>query len=339
MTLARPWFLLLLPLLIASFGWAARRRLPAIRIPSLQGLEKATASPLPPLIPLLFEFAGAIALLFTLAGPQWSDSVSHEQRDALDIVLALDISGSMDLYDGPPDSTPEGIAEAVRSGELHSRIEVAKEELARFVGARERDRIGLLVFAQRPYLACPPTFDHRFLLRRLDQLETGLVPDGTSMAGAIVTGTEQLNDSPAPRRVLVLFTDGEENVVAPLSPLQAADVAREAGVVLHIVGMGGDHAFVRRRGLVRDRFAPMPGELAEESLRLLATRGGGQYLPAADARQFAETMRRIDELERAPVEFLVSRRITDGSAPVLVLALVLLLTGLALGRTRWLMVP
>lgn len=339
MTFARPWLLLVLPLLVALAGWASRRRPPAIRIPSLTGLEAATAAPRPPLRPLLFEFGGAVALLFVLAGPQQAASVSHERREALDLVLALDISGSMDLYDGVPGSTPEDIAEAVRSGALKSRLDVAKAELVRFVEARPRDRIGLLVFAQRPYLACPPTFDHRFLLRRLEQLETGLVPDGTSTAGAIVSGTDQLRDSPAPRRVLVLFTDGEDNVAAPLSPLQAAELAREARIVVHAVGVGGDHAFVRRRGLARDRFAPVSPERAGESLRRLAETTGGLHLPVGDAGQFAEAMRRIDEFERVPVEYVVSRRVTDWSAPFLVLALVLLLAGLFLGRTRCLTVP
>ncbi|MDX9980152.1 MAG: VWA domain-containing protein [Lentisphaeria bacterium] len=339
MTFARPWLLLFLPLLMALAGWASRRCPPALRIPSLAGLEDATAAPRPPLGPLLLELGGAVALLFVLAGPQQAASVSHERREALDLVLALDISGSMDLYDGSSESTPEDIAEAVRSGGLNSRLDVAKTELARFVEARPADRVGLLVFAQRPYLACPPTFDHRFLLRRLEQLETGLVPDGTSIAGAIVAGADQLRDSPAPRRVLVLFTDGEENVAAPLSPLQAAELAREDGTMLHIVGMGGEHAFVRRRGLARDRFAPVPPELAEDFLRRLAASTGGLYLPAADAGQFAEAMRRIDAFERVPVEYLVSRRVTDRSAPFLVLALVLLLAGLFLSRTRCLTVP
>lgn len=339
MTFARPWLLLLLPLLAALAGWAARRRPPAIRIPSLAGLEATTSAPHPPLLPLLLEFGGAVALLFALAGPQRIESVAQERREALDIVLALDISGSMDLYDGSPDSTPENIAEAVRQGGLKSRLEVAKAELARFVAARPRDRIGLLVFAQRPYLACPPTFDHRFLLRRLDQLETGLVPDGTGIAGALVTGTDVLRDSPAPRRVLVLFTDGEDNVEAPLSPLQAAAVAREVGVVVHAVGVGGSHAFVRRRGLARDRFAPVPPEQAGESLRRLADTTDGLYLPVGDDAQFAEAMRRIDRFERVPVEYLVGRETSDRSAPVLLLALVLLLAGLTLSRTRCLTVP
>lgn len=340
MSFARPWVLLALPLLAALVGWARRRRPPAVRIPSLLGLGTAPAlPPHQPLPPLLLEACGGLALLLALAGPQRLATVDYEQREALDIVLALDISGSMGAYDAPVGATADEAATGAQTGTLRSRLVVAKEELSRFVEARPQDRLGLLVFSQRPYLACPPTFDHEFLQRRLVDLETGLVPDGTGIAAAIVCGLDQLRESPAARRVLVLFTDGEDNVTAPLSPLQAAALAQESGVILYTVGIGGRNAFVRRPGLVRDRFAAVPSELHEELLGKLAERTGGLYLPAADARQFATALQRIDELERVPVEHLVNRYATDLSRPVLALALILLLAGLALGRTRWLTVP
>jgi Ca-activated chloride channel family protein len=265
--------------------------------------------------------------------------VETERREALDIVLALDISGSMGAYDAPDGVSNEQLAEAVRSGALRSRLAVAKDELTRFVDARPEDRVGLLVFSQRPYLACPPTFDHEFLRRRLDDLETGLVPDGTGIAGAIVSGMSQLEDSPSPRRVLVLFTDGEDNVDAPLSPAQSAEMAREARVVIHTIGIGGGAAYIRRPGLVSDRFMAVPSDLHEDLLRQLAQQTGGTYVPAADAAGFAKAMARIDELERAPVEHLVSRRSTDLSGPVLGISLCVLLAGLGLGRSRWLTIP
>lgn len=339
MSLARPWLLLALPLLAALAGWAFRRRPPAVRIPSLAGLETATAPPRQPLPPLLLEACGGIVLLVALAGPQQVATVEHERREALDIVLALDISGSMSAYDAPEGTPAEAVAAQVRAGTLRTRLVVAKEELTRFAEARPEDRLGLLVFSQRPYLACPLTFDHEFLQRRLADLETGLVPDGTGIAAAVVCGLDQLRESAAPRRVLVLFTDGEDNVDSPLSPGQAATLAEREGVVLYTVGIGGGTAFLRRPGLVRDRFAPVPSELHADLLRQLADRTGGLYLPAADAHQFADALRRIDELERVPVEHLVTRHTTDLSIPVLLAALVLLLAGLVLGRTRWLTVP
>jgi Ca-activated chloride channel family protein len=245
----------------------------------------------------------------------------------------------MSAYDAAPGTDTEELAEAVRTGKLRSRLAVAKEELVRFVDARPEDRIGLLVFSQRPYLACPPTFDHDFLRRRLGDLETGLVPDGTGIAGAIVSGTEQLRDSAAPRRVLMLFTDGEDNVDAPLSPLQAAGLAKDAGVVLYTVGIGGGEAYIRRPGLVSDRYMAVPSDLHADLLRRLAERTDGQYLPATDATGFTQALRRIDQLERVPIEHLVSHRATDRSFPVLVASLLLLLAGLVAGRTRWLTVP
>jgi Ca-activated chloride channel family protein len=340
MSFARPWVLLFLPLLVALAGWAARRRPPAVYLPSLMDLGSAVGrAARPPVPPLLLEALGAVGLLFALAGPQQLATVEHEHREALDMVLALDISGSMGAYDAPPGTDPEELADAVRTGKLRSRLAVAKDELVRFVDARPEDRIGLLVFSQRPYLACPPTFDHDFLRRRLGGLETGLVADGTGLAGAIVSGMEQLRDSAAPRRVLVLFTDGEDNVDAPLTPLQAAALAKDAGVVLYTVGIGGGEAYIRRPGLVSDRYMSVPSDLHADLLRLLAEQTAGQYLPATDAAGLARALRRIDDLERVPIEHLVSHRASDRSSPALVASLALVLAGLFARSTRWLTVP
>ncbi|MBT3286569.1 MAG: VWA domain-containing protein [Victivallales bacterium] len=340
MTFARPWLLLFLPLVVGFAGWALRRCPPTIRLPSLMDLGTATDKrPSQPLLPLLLEGMAGIGLLLALAGPQRMATVEHQQRETLDIVLALDISGSMGAYDAPPEMDPEAVASAVETGELRPRLAVAKQELVRFVQARPADRMGLLVFSQRPYLACPLTFDHNFLRQRLHDLETGLIPDGTDLAGALVSGTGQLADSTSPRRVLVLFSDGEANVDAPLSPLQAASLAEAAGLIVYTVGVGGSHAFVRRPGLVRDRFVPIPAERHEGLLRQLAKRTGGEYLRATDAADFAAALHRIDQLERAPVEHLAITHATDLSATVLLASLVLLLTGLVLSRTRWLTIP
>ncbi|MFA5205161.1 MAG: VWA domain-containing protein [Lentisphaeria bacterium] len=302
---AQPWFALLLPVVLAAAVLAWRRRPPAFLVSGTAAFAAAAAGRRTPWRwPLLLTVAGLGCGVVALMRPQAGVERLIERAEGVDIMLVLDVSGSMQSYDVPEslDNGPE-IARAIRDGTLKTRLATAQEELRRFVEGRPNDRIGLIAFARLPYMACPPTLDHDFLLNHLATLEPGMLPDGTNIATPLGSATARLKDSPSRRRVAVLFTDGEHNVDASLSPRQAALLAKDNRVALHTVGIGSARAVI----LARDPFGNQglqrsPAGLDQPLLEELAASTGGRYFAARDAAGFQKVMREIDALEKTSLE-------------------------------------
>ena len=304
MEFAYPWVLLLLllvPLLFAyELFWKKR---PSLVVSTVRPFGAVVAKHRPT-FRLVAMMLGLAVLIVALARPRYGDEKVLIRSQGIDIVLALDMSGSMEAYDVPRNiNDARTLIAAVKNKEVENRIEVAKKEIRRFIEQRPNDRIGLIGFADQAYSFAPPTLDHAWLLAHLEQLEPGMIGQQTGIAAPLASGVNRLKKSDAPRRVLVLFTDGRNNVDNRLTPEQAAALGKEFDVVIHTVGIGSRNAFVLVTDpFGRQQFQGIEDEFDEKLLRSLAEITGGTYFHAADADGMKQVMDEINQLEKTTIE-------------------------------------
>ncbi|MGD1017953.1 MAG: VWA domain-containing protein [Verrucomicrobiia bacterium] len=295
MKFASPWSLVLLLVLPVWLWWerrsAQRGGLKFSSVATARSLSSVWAALGPSLLILL---RGATLALFivALARPQLGRSESKIKTEGIDIVLVIDISGSMQAMDYE------------KSGQRESRIDAVKEVVRDFIRSRPNDRIGMVVFGTHAYVASPLTLDHDWLERNLDRIRIGLVEGNTAIGAGIGTGVNRLRDTQAKSKVIVLLTDGGENIKNPPA-LDAAKAAKEFNVRVYTVGAGS-------QGLapmpVYDRAGNLLGyqqiqaDLDEDLLKQIAAVTGGQYFRAADTASLKKTYAQIDAMEKQKVE-------------------------------------
>ena len=232
----------------------------------------------------ILRFLALASLLVALARPQLGETTTSVQASGVDLMLAIDVSGSMEA----------------RDMDDRSRLEVVEEVVADFVEARPNDRIGLVAFAGAPYLVSPLTLDHDWLQLNLDRLDTSLVDEpGTAVGSALASATSRLTREEAESRVVVLLTDGASNA-GSISPELAAKAAATQDVTVHTIGVG------------RTGRATIPGpdgrpvvadvQVDEATLQAIADTTGGQFWRATDADALASIYDRIDQLEKTTRE-------------------------------------
>ncbi len=338
-----PWMLAgIVPALLIWYYWAYRKAQPGVVIPDA-GYAKTQSGRrlLVPWLPALLYGLAFLTLAVALARPRLGDEKLLVRSQGIDMIMVLDLSGSMRAVDVPRHITTEkALSDALAAGTLQNRLEVAKTELRKFIEERPNDRIGLIGFAEYGFNLAPPTLDHDWLVQSLEQLAPGIIGDATGIASPVASGIRRLAESPAPRRVLVLFTDGSNNVAHRLTPLQTADLAREKNVVIYTVGIGSGNAFMPQEDMFgRMRYVPYRDEFDEKLLQEMAARAEGRYFHAADAEGMRTVMREINQLEKTNFEQPKYVEYQE-FAPVLAgVAMVLLLLGLCCENTRDLVVP
>ena len=283
----------------------------------------------------------ALLLLVTaLARPRIGNEKLLLRNKGIDMIMVLDLSGSMQAIDIPGNITGEKALErALNSGTYRSRLETAKSELTKFIQARPNDRIGLIGFAEYGYNLSPPTLDHEWLIAALSPLEPGIIGDATGIASPVASAIRRLDKSAAPRRVMVLFTDGKNNVNHRLTPQAAAELAKEKNITIYTVGIGGNNAFMVQEGFFGTRFVRYPGEFDEKLLKEMASVTGGKYFRASDETAMNAVMNEINSLEKT--NFEQPRYIEyQEFAPILTtIALLLLLLAVMLENTLERSVP
>lgn len=307
-TFAHPYmFFLLVPLaLVLLRAWF--KPVPALRVPSLRPFKAASKGKLSrinlrKLIPFLLYSIGGVMLIVALAGPREGMEEIRRRADGIDIMVALDLSGSMRAIDVPPGIRTERELEvAMASGKVKDRLGTAKEEIAKFIKARPNDRIGLIAFAPLPYVVCPPTLDHAWLIANLDRLESGSIGDATGIAGPVASAVQRLKDSDSKRSIIVLFTDGANNVNAKITPRQAAKLANTFDITLYTVGIGSRNSVMKLDSMFGSSFQRVEGSFDEKLLQEMADTTGGVYYKAADGESMAKAMAQIDQLEKTSVE-------------------------------------
>ena len=290
------WLLLFVPGAAYYFWWRRRQMVTELQFSSLQPFEKIPETFRERLrhSPVALRLMGLACLIVALARPQSTSSNQNVTTEGIDIVLLLDVSGSMVAEDFTP-----------------NRIEAAKKVAEEFIDGRHNDRIGLVIFSGVSFTQCPLTTDYAVLKSLLRQVKNGMVEDGTAIGMAIANGVNRLKDSKAKSKVMILLTDGVNNR-GEIDPITAAKIAATYGVRIYTVGVGArgeapypvQTPFGIRRQLI-------PADLDENSLRQIADMTGGEYFRATDNNTLKEIYRQIDKMERSKIEVTAYKRYSD----------------------------
>ena len=231
-------------------------------------------------------------LVLAMTRPQTGRKLTTVTTQGVDIVLALDTSGSMQALDLDADRP---------IGQRRNRLQVARNVVEEFVARRENDQIGLVVFGAEAFTQCPLTLDHGIVATFLDRVEIGVAGDATAIGSALGTAVKRLKDSQAKSRVIILLTDGRNNA-GPLSPRKAAEIAKTFEVKVYTIGVGtrGQAPFVVDT-LFGRRVVYQNVEIDEQSLKEIADLTGGAYFRAEDTASLERIYDRIDELEKSEI--------------------------------------
>jgi len=280
------WALTLLPLVML---WRGRRGPVAAIQYSDVGLARAVArrsrSRIGNWVWLMAVFAAAL-MIAGLARPQRGHSRTEVTANGIDIVLGLDVSGSMQALDFLIDH------------QRVNRIEVVKSVVGKFIDERPNDRIGLIAFAGAPYLVSPITLDHDWLQQNLERVTIGGVDDGTAIGSAIAAAVNRLRTTPAKSKVVILLTDGMNNT-GKISPLAAAEAARALGVKIYTIGVGvrGKAPIPVRDEAGNMRLVMAQVDVDEKTLQAVADQTGGKFYRATDTDSLQKIYEQINRLE------------------------------------------
>lgn len=337
-----PWYLLLILLFIFLFVFAIKRKKPILSVPWIKPFflpNQERKINLSVMVPLIIYFITALLLIIALARPQKGIEQLRQKAGGIDIMLVMDLSGSMQAIDIPTDMSSEKIRIALEEGALKQRIDYSKEEIQRFVEKRPNDRIGLEVFAPKAYLASPPTMDHTFLLSHIRNVSPGLVGDSTNIAAPIASSINRLKDASSKRRVILLFTDGSNNVNDRISPLQAAKLAKMYNITIYTVGLGSNNAFVLQNTPFGAQFIPVYGQFDEKLMNEMANITGGRYFKAADSEGLKKVLSEIDSLEKTTVESPKFVDYSEYGPKMIIVAIITLILGFLTENIFFIKIP
>lgn len=265
-----------------------------------------------------------ILLITALARPCTVASDREYQTHGVDIVISLDISGSMLAEDFQPEN----------------RVHVAKQEAIKFINGRENDRIGLVVFSKKAFTQCPLTLDYRILSELIKDIRVGMIADGTAIGMGIATAVNRLRESSAKSKVIILITDGENNA-GNIDPITAAELAKsfEIKVYTIAVGKGGLVPFPIEDPLFGKRYVQANVEIDETTLKRIADITGGLFFRARDPATLSEIYEKINQLEKSEVKVKEYKSYHELYPLFLMPALVLLIFIVVLKQTVLLKVP
>jgi Ca-activated chloride channel family protein len=282
------WLLLLLIGYIGYYIMRVRLGGPSIRISSAEGVRKA------PLtwrffarhIPFVLRLAALAFIIVALARPQRVNENQTTVTEGIDIVIAMDVSGSMLARDFKPD-----------------RLSAAKEVAADFIAGRVGDRMGLVVFAGEAYSPSPLTASKNEVQTALANVRSGIIDDGTAIGNGLATAINRLRESQSKSKVIILLTDGVNNS-GVISPIMAADIAMDLGIKVYTIGVGKNGmapypAYDMFGQLV---FQQMPVEIDEQTLTEISEKTNGKYFRATDKQTLKEIYQQIDSLEKSKIE-------------------------------------
>lgn len=330
MRFASPWLLASLavvPLLLRQH--LAARPTARIRFSSLESLRR-----LPRRRAMLSRHAlfalrlCAVTLLcLALGRPQTGRRLTEVSTEGVDIVLAIDTSGSMQALD------------FVAQGRRVTRLDAVRRVVGEFIQGRPGDRMGMVVFGSEAYTQCPLTLDHGILLGFLEQVKIGMAGDATALGSAIAVGTNRLKDIKAKSKVIVLLTDGKSNA-GEVDPLAAADAAAALGVKVYTIGAGTDgKAPFQVDTLFGPQLVYRQADLDEETLQKIADRTGARFFRAQSPETLKAVYDTIDKLEKSDAKVKEYVEYKERFAWLALPALLLLLSEVGLGQTRWRKLP
>lgn len=288
-----PWALLLALAIVPLIFFSIRGRATgSVKYPTLATLRELAGPSAEGVryIPLAIRCVVLLLVVAALARPQLGNRRTEILSEGVDIVLAIDTSGTMQALD------------FVADGKRATRLTAVKSVVKDFVGARKADRIGMVVFGTHAFLQCPLTLDHGVLLDFLERAEVGMAGEYTAIGSAIALGASRLKDTPGKDKVIILLTDGINNR-GKVSPELAADIARKLGIKVYTIGVGskGKAPFLVRTVLGnRLRYENVP--LDEGTLEKVAEKTGAHYFRATDTGALGKIYAEIDEMEKTEVK-------------------------------------
>ncbi len=290
------WGLIIIPFLIALYIYRQNKGYSSLRLSSLVALSTAPSSWKYYLrhIPFIFRILSISALIVVLARPQSTSSWENIATEGIDIVLALDISGSMLAEDFKP-----------------NRLEASKDVAMEFIAGRPDDRMGLVVFSAESFTQCPLTTDHAVLMNLFQDIKSGMIKDGTAIGLGLANAVSRLKDSKAKSKVIILLTDGVNNQ-GEIAPVTAAQIAETFNIRVYTVGVGtlgtAPYPFKTSFGV---QYQNIEVKIDEEVLQDIASMTYGKYFRATNNQKLKEIYQEIDKLEKSKMEVREFSRKTE----------------------------
>ena len=312
------FFLLFIPIaLLIWYFFKSKKNTSEIIFSDLHSLEK-TKTIKNKLIHLtyLFKICALILLIIALARPQSSTNWEESTTEGIDIILSMDISGSMLAEDLKP-----------------NRLEASKEVAMDFISKRANDRVGLVIFSGESFTQCPLTTDHNVLINLFKDVKSGMVEDGTAIGMGLATAVNRLKESDAISKIIILLTDGVNNkgVVAPFT---AAEIAKKFGIRVYTIGVGTEgyapYPFQTPFGI---QYQDVEVQIDEETLQNIATVTDGKYFRATNNSKLKEIYKDIDKLEKSKIEVTEFHKRSEEFNKFAIPALLLLVLGFILEKT------
>lgn len=327
MTFANPFYFLLLILIVPLIVWYI------IRLKNTQAtFHLSTASAFNKIptgfrtrlrhLPFILRLISIMLIIVVLARPQAVNSWGKSDTEGIDIMLALDLSGTMLSRDFSPD-----------------RMEAAKKVAAEFINDRQKDKIGLVTFAGESFTQCPLTVDHRILLNLLKEVKFGMIEDGTAIGLGLANSVNRLKTSKTKSRVIILLTDGSNNR-GQIAPLTAAELAKSYGIRVYTIGVG-------TRGTAPApvqtpygiRYQNVQVDIDEGTLRQIASITGGEYFRATNNESLKKIYNQIDKMEKYRINVSKFTERQEMFFPFALLALFFILLEFILRRTVFRSIP
>ena len=313
MTFHSPAYLFLLLLLIPVIGWYIWRLRDAQATLHLSDTSELARQPKSLRVwlihvPFVLRIATVVLLSIALARPQLSNRWQSQSTEGIDIMMALDVSGTMLAEDLKP-----------------NRLEAAKEVATDFVINRPNDNIGLVVFAGESFTQCPLTTDHAVLVNLFQSVKFGLIEDGTAIGLGLANCVNRMKDSPTKSKVIILLTDGSNNR-GEITPQTAAEIAKTFGIRVYAVGVGSHgQARVPVQTPYGTQYMMMDSEFDEVTLKGIAQTTGGEYFRATDNKSLKSIYEQIDRLEKSKIRVREYSKRHENFMPFVYAALLCLL--------------
>ena len=328
---ASPFYLSLLILFPVIFYYRRKRAVhPWIFFSRISRVKGITGSLFVHTLPVVsfMKYSALFLMIIALARPQWGTQRKNVETEGVNIILSVDVSGSMSALDFK------------RDGKIVDRLEAIKGVVRDFIAKRENDRIGLVVFGTYAFTQLPLTRDYTTISFVLDKLEIGSAGESTAVGDAIGIALKRLEDIKSKSNVIILLTDGESNA-GELPPEVAADIAAQKKVKIYTIGVGsrGRAPYRVMDPLFGERYIYQDVTIDEETLSHVAEKTGGLYFRAENTKGLEDIYSTIDRLEKTKVDVTLFFEYREFYPYLLVPAVLSLLLGAILENTRYLRIP
>ena len=321
-TFGQPLFFILFAIIPVLIYWKivkGKRQTAAIGISTTKGLSKTRSwKNTFQNVPFILRLLAISCIIIALASPQVKFDEPQSEGEGVDIILCIDVSGSMTAQDFTP-----------------NRMEAAKKVAEDFVNNRPNDRIGVVIFSGESFTQCPLTTDHYVLINQIEQIRNGLLEDGTAIGSGLATSVDRLRNSKSKSKVVILFTDGVNNG-GLIDPSTAKEIAKTFKIKVYTIGVG------------TDGYAPTPVStpmgivmqnekvaIDEKLLKNIADETGGKYFRATDNKSLENIYTEIDHLEKSKVEITTFHRFSEKFYPFIFAAMAFLLLEIILRYTMF----